>query len=130
MCLCSLYFSRFFVFLICLIGLAYGGCVALFYSLVFEVYGVRNYKRSFSVSFNGFALSVIIGGLSSAYSFSDFSEAGDQETKEMGIRWYYSMVATLVMSWILLHNLTPVNYDLIVRQRIFEYSVARRSNLG
>ena len=111
---------RVFIFLISVIGLCYGGCVALIYSLVFEVYGVRNYKRSFSVSFNGFALSVIIGGLSSAYSFSDFSDLGDQETKDMGIRWYYSMVATLVVSWVLLHYLTksPVNYDNIVEERI------------
>ena len=94
--------------------------MALFYSLVFEVYGVKNYKRSFSVSFNGFALSVIIGGLSSAYSFSDFSDLGDQQTKDMGMRWYYSMVATLIVSWILLHYLTksPVDYDKIVEERI------------
>ena len=61
----------FVQFMISVIGLllVLGG-VALFYSLVFEVYGVKNYKRSCWIPHSKIpCLSVIIGELSSAYSF-------------------------------------------------------------
>lgn len=60
---------KLFMALLCVIGLMYGGGMALFYSIIFDVYGPRNYRSVFSVTVIGFALAVLVGGLSSSYSF-------------------------------------------------------------
>ena len=34
-----------FIVCLCVVGLCYGGSIALFYSIVFDIYGARNYRR-------------------------------------------------------------------------------------
>ena len=65
---------------------------------------------------------MIVGGFSSAYSFSDFNPHSSDETKaiqtlEMCSRWFYSMAATLMLSLCLLHIVTPVTYKVIFDTR-------------
>ena len=99
----------------------YGGCIALFYSLVFDIFGTRNYRTAFCVSFKGFALSIIIGGLSSAYSFSSFNGQTSSVVNEVTQRsnqWFYSMAGLLFASILVLHSMMPVKYDDILLRRI------------
>jgi len=74
-----------FVVLLCLVGLLYGGAKALFYSFVFDIFGALNYRAAFSFAHNGFGLAVIIGGISSAYSFSSSASVAT------GHLWFYAM---------------------------------------
>jgi len=107
-----------FVALISILGIAYGGCVALFYSIVFDVFGAKSYKPAFSLCFKGFAVSVIIGGLSSAYSFSSINNASkktgagvdvNEQIRQTSAAWFYTMAAGCVVGLLFLHLLTPVN---------------------
>ena len=75
----------------------YGGSIALFYALVFEVYGARNYKAALSLTLLGFGLSVVIGGLSSAYSFSSSAYTSPSAVRDHAASWYYGMAAEVMM---------------------------------
>ena len=92
-----------FVLLISLIGLLYGGCKALFYSLVFDIFGQSNYRMAFSLCQLGFCGAVIIGGISSAYSFSSGA------TEATGRGWFYAMVASSLAALALLAVLKPID---------------------
>eukprot|EP01042_Synura_sphagnicola_P001520 gene1520-1762_t len=78
-----------FSIIICLIGLLYGGAQALVYSLVFDIFGALNYKKSFSCIGSGFSGAVIVGGLSSAYSFSRTGDA--VAARDLAESWFYAM---------------------------------------
>lgn len=95
-----------FVIILCIIGFLYGGCKALFYSVVFDVFGAKNYRLAFSVSNIGFGIAVIIGVLTSAYSFSKNASI------DVGYIWFYSMgCSSSVALIIVLFFLKPYNYS-------------------
>ena len=50
----------------------YGGSIALIYSIVYDIYGPRNFKPALAICMYGFGAAVAIGGISSAYSFSGY----------------------------------------------------------
>jgi len=91
-----------FVVLLCLVGLLYGGCKALFYSVVFSIFGVRHYRVAFSFAHNGFALAVVTGGLSSAFSFSDTASV------QTGHAWFYAMGGMCLLALALLFYTRPI----------------------
>lgn len=91
-----------FVALLACIGLLYGGCKAMFYSLVFDIFGKVNYRSAFSLCQAGFCGAVIIGGISSAYSFSEGA------TTATGQAWFYAMVASSLAALLLLLMLRPL----------------------
>ncbi len=113
-----------FITLICILGLMYGGSKALFYSIIFDVFGKINYKVAFSISFKGFGLSVIIGGITSAYSFSETLSPGQTEEEvaaaitRTSSEWFYSMAAGMFVGLVLLHSIKPVDYNEILKNRI------------
>lgn len=123
---------RAFVVLICILGLMYGGCIALFYSLVMNVFGPTNYRVSFSLTFKGFALSVILGGISSAYSFSStmpssssshVSQQHEQQRDSVGATssaWFYAMAGGVFISLIIVNIIGkhPIDYSKIHKKRI------------
>lgn len=107
--------AKTFVILLWMIGLMYGGSIALFYSVVFDVFGKNNYKPVFSLTVVGFGFSVIIGGLSSAYSFTN---SADISVTALSSRWFYAMAGGLVLALLLLHLIKPVQYIEILRRKI------------
>lgn len=105
----------FFSVVICVIGLLYGGGQALLYSIVFDIFGAVNYKSVFSVTSSGFSVAVIVGGLSSSYSFSG-AETGDAATL-LAQTWFYTMAGSAALGWILIRILKPYDYSVRPRQQ-------------
>lgn len=97
--------KELFVSLLCVIGFLYGGCKALFYSVVFDVFGYKNYRLVFSFCNNGFGAAVLIGGLSSAYSFSEGASL------QVGYIWFYVMGGTSLLSLLIIITLQPYDYS-------------------
>lgn len=110
-----------FIVLVCVLGMHYGGSKALFYSIVFEVFGAKNYRNAFSLCFTGFALSVFVGGMSSAYSFSTATAVDDAQLQAAVVAtsqmWFYSMAGGMVFALMLLHSIKPVDYQNVLRRR-------------
>lgn len=103
-----------FSILICILAFMYGGGKALFYSILFDVYGSVNYKRATGVTFEGFGLSVLIGGISSAYSFTPSSHPDkqtDAHTRKITSMWFYLMAMGCFLGIILLHVVKPIDYN-------------------
>jgi MFS family permease len=103
-----------FSVLICILAFMYGGGKALFYSIVFDVFGSINYKRATGVTFEGFGLSVLIGGISSAYSFTPPStpdKQTDARTRQITSMWFYLMALGCFLGLFLLHVVTPIDYN-------------------
>lgn len=113
-----------FIVLICILGLMYGGSKALFYSIIFDVFGEVNYKAAFSIAFKGFGLSVIVGGITSAYSFSETLSPGQSDAEianaitKTSSEWFYSMAGGMLLGLILLHSIKPVDYKEILKNRV------------
>jgi hypothetical protein len=97
--------KELFVALLCIIGFLYGGCKALFYSVVFDVFGFKNYRLVFSFCNNGFGAAVLIGGLSSAYSFSESASL------QVGYIWFYVMGGTSLLSLFIIITMKPYDYS-------------------
>jgi len=103
-----------FSLLSCVIGLLYGGGQALYYSLVFDVYGAVNYKPAFALLGVGFANAVVVGGLSSAYSFSGRKEG--LAARELAETWFYVMAGCTLAGWLLVRLLRPFDYKAAARR--------------
>ena len=100
---CILFSS--FIFLI---GLLYGGGQALFYSIVFDIFGAVNYKSAWTLSSFGFSIAVVIGGLSSAYSFSG-PQQGDA-ARALAESWFYCMAAATFVGLCIIYMIHPFDY--------------------
>ena len=112
------------------IGLLYGGGVALFYSVVMELFGVKNYRTVFSVTVVGFAASCAIGGLSSSYSFSDTANQTAEEAQALAATWYYCMAAACFISFIILLAVQPYNYRAKLIERLKDKLRVSESSLS
>ena len=91
-----------FVVLLCLVGLLYGGAKALFYSFIFDIFGDLNYRAAFSFAHNGFGVAVVIGGISSAYSFSSSASVAT------GHWWFYAMGVLGLVALVMLFCTRPI----------------------
>lgn len=69
------------------------------------------------MTISGFAVSVIVGGMSSAYSFSKDSTKSVTVTA-LSSRWFYAMAGGLVIAMVFLHAITPVDYKILLRKKI------------
>ena len=68
--------------------------MALFYSIVFDIFGPRNYRTAFALCLWGFGVATAIGGLSSAYSFSSTAippGTPDATAGAIAGQWFYAM---------------------------------------
>lgn len=112
-----------FCVLICVVGFMYGGVIALFYAIIMEVFGIKNYRNAFSITLKGIGLSVIVGGISAAYSFSQATKAdvsAEDRAKiiaDTSSSWFYAMACVIASGWVLLHNVSPINYRQIAETR-------------
>jgi hypothetical protein len=98
--------KEIFVLSLCVIGFLYGGCKALFYSVVFDIFGVKNYRLVFSFSNNGFGIAVLVGGITSAYSFSKNASV------DVGYMWFYAMGSSSIVALVIvLFFLNPYDYN-------------------
>ena len=80
--------------LLCIVGLMYGGSMALFYSIVFDIFGPRNYRSVFSVTVVGFGAAVLVGGLSAASSFQPRPSGAPVDTDaeiQKASAWFFGM---------------------------------------
>eukprot|EP01041_Mallomonas_annulata_P010321 gene10321-21540_t len=105
-----------FSILICIIGFIYGGGQALYYSLVFDIYGLANYRSCFSLCSCGFSIAVIVGGLSSAYSFSG-PEIGTA-ARDLAETWFYTMAGATLIGWVLVRLVKPFDYKSARKKRL------------
>lgn len=94
--------------------------MALFYSIVFDVFGARNYRATFSVVLLGFGISAVIGGLSSAYSFSSDSVSikNSQSAGALASSWFYAMAGGSLLGLVLLRILRPIDFNVILKRRL------------
>ncbi len=102
----------------------YGGAVALFYSIIFDVYGPRNYRNVFAVTSVGFGFAVLVGGLSSGYSFSGGSTASSTSSA-----WFYAMAVSCGLGLLLLHLIQPYKYMAPMSSSIQHASVRNSKTL-
>jgi len=110
---------QMFVGLICVVGLMYGGCVALFYSIVFDVFGAKNYRRLFGFNMQGFGLATAIGGLSCAYSFSQPPDPSHPDAPgQAANQWFYAMAGATLFGHVLLHVLRPLDFNKLLHRRL------------
>jgi len=108
-----------------LIGLLYGGGQALFYSIVFDIFGAVNYKSAWTLSSFGFSVAVVIGGLSSAYSFSG-PQHGDA-ARSLAESWFYAMAAATFMGLCILYMIHPFDYATYAIKKDLKNSVRVRT---
>lgn len=108
-----------FISLLCIVGLMYGGAIALFYSIIFDVFGPANYRAGFVSTVLGFGIAVLAGGLSSAASFnaetgpnavSSNSSSDDGQLRNANT-WFYCMAGCCGLGLILLHVIERYPYD-------------------
>ncbi len=96
----------------------------MFYSIIFDVFGARNYRKAFSVTVIGFGFSVVVGGISSGYSFNQPENGSTPSSSSSDItlasRWFFAMAGACALGLILLHSLWPYKYpvDTATRERI------------
>jgi MFS family permease len=109
--------ANFFIALICIIGVAYGGGVALLYSIVFDVFGARNYRAVFGVILLGFALAIAVGGLSSAYSFASSTINIDTAGKTAS-SWFYAMAGACTIGLFVLMSMRPIDFNTVLQNRL------------
>jgi MFS family permease len=113
--------SQVFVGLLCIIGLMYGGCVALLYSIVFDVFGAKNYRVVLGFNLQGYAWSTLVGGVSSAYSFSSSSADVMHRPDVPGQaanQWFYAMAGATLFGLVLLHVLRPLDFNTLLHRRL------------
>jgi hypothetical protein len=114
----------------------YGGIVALFYSILFDVFGALNYKAAFQIVVFGLGAAVGIGGVSAAASFSESSHKSSTDTSAtstaadvtvsdtnsdtgaLATNWFYAMSGLTAIGLLLLHILRPINFNKILEKRM------------
>jgi len=113
--------SQVFVGLLCIIGLMYGGCVALLYSIVFDVFGAKNYRVVLGFNLQGYAWSTLVGGVSSAYSFSSSTADVNHRPDVPGQaadQWFYAMAGATLFGLVLLRVLRPLDFNALLHRRL------------
>ena len=113
--------GKMFVGLLCVIGLMYGGCIALLYSITFDIFGAKNYRVVLGFNLQGYAWSTLVGGVSSAYSFSSSTADVNHRPDVPGQaanQWFYAMAGATLFGLVLLHVLRPLDFNTLLHRRL------------